>query len=368
MNAEELFNEIRTDTADSILSQLKWLFFKKKIKEVTDKDNTVLNRIEKRIMIDDFIANFNKELPEAELIYYKRELPRWIKMENVDFDFDACGIDFFDTTISSTRFYATNNIWELLRYFNNVMPEWNTEFRTLCAENQRKIDKLARKQLIDESSKQNVVENYLKFKVIDTTIMNRKLLPIMYKSVVGALKNVGKSEYERLLDGYKIDFSRVFDRPSRIILDFNIGHNFCIGLYSPEILLEIDRRIPQWIEEGKELEREFDKREKIKQINENSTKVLVKNKMRELGCEYRFADKDKGQSYYYKQSEKPKEYELAIKLQKGRKLVVTIPSANLDRVRKILDSLSASINAINSVPMNHRIKSQRVGNEVWLKE
>ena len=367
MNAEELFNEIRTDTADSILSQLKWLFFKKKIKEVTDKDNTVLNRIEKRIMIDDFIANFNKELPEAELIYYKRELPRWIKMENVDFDFDACGIDFSDTTISSTRFYATNNIWELLRYFNNVMPEWNTEFRTLCAENQRKIDKLARKQLIDESSKQNVVENYLKFKVIDTAIMNRRLLPVMYDSVIGALKNVGKSEYERLLDGYKIDFSRVFDRPSRIILDFNIGHNFCIGLYSPEVYLEIDRKIPQWIEEGKEMEREFDKREKIKQINENSTKVLVKNKMRELGCEYRFADKDKGQPYY-KQSEKPKEYELAIKLQKGRKLVVTIPTANLDRVRKILDSLSASINAINSVPMNHRIKFQFAGHEAWLKE
>ena len=367
MNAEELFNEIRTDTTDSILSQLKWLFFKKKIKEVTDKDNTVINRIEKRIMIDDFIANFNKELPEAELIYYKRELPRWIKMENVDFAFDACGIDFFDTTISSTRFFATNNIWELLRNFNNVMPEWDTEFRTLCAENQRKIDKLARKQLIDESSKQNVVENYLKYKVIDTAIMNRRLLPVMYDSVIGALKNVGKSEYERLLDGYKIDFSRVFDRPSRIILDFNIGHNFCIGLYSPEVLLEIDRRIPQWIEEGKELEREFDKREKIKQINENSTKVLVKNKMRELGCEYRFADKDKGQSYY-KQSEKPKEYELAIKLQKGRKLVVTIPTANLDRVRKILDSLSASINAINSVPMNHRIKFQFVGNEAWLKE
>ena len=365
MNAEELLNEIRTDTTDSILSELKWLFFKKKIKEVTAKDNTVINRIEKRIRIDDFIANFNKELPEAELIYYMRELPRWIKMENVDFDFDACGIDFSDTTISSTRFYATNNIWELLRYFNNVMPEWNTEFRTLCAENQRKIDKLARKQLIDESSKQNVVENYLKFKVIDTAIMNRRLLPVMYDSVIGALKNVGKSEYERLLDGYKIDFSRVFDRPSRIILDFNIGHNFCIGLYSPEILLEIDRRIPQWIEEGKELEREFDKREKIKQINENSTKVLVKSKMHELGCEYRLDDK--GQTYYI-QSKKPKEYVLTVKLQKGRKLVVNIQSNNPNKVRNLLDSLSAYIETVNNIPMNVRIQSQSVGREKWTKE
>lgn len=245
------------------------------------------------------------------------------------------------------------------------MPEWDTEFRTLCAENQRKIDELARKRLINISIKQTVVEDYLSYKVIDTAIMNRQLLPVMYKSVVGALKNVGETEYERLLDDYKIDFSRVFDVPSRIILDFNIGHGFCIGLYSPEVLLEIDRQIPQWIEEGREMEREFDKREKIKQINENSTKVLVKSKMHELGCEYRLDDK--GQTYYI-QSKKPKEYVLTVKLQKGRKLVVTIPSDNLDRVRKILDSLSASINAINSVPMNHRIKFQNVGNEAWMKE
>jgi hypothetical protein len=59
---------------------------------------------------------------------------------------------------------------------------------------------------------------------------------------------------------------------------------------------------------------------------------------------------------------------LEVKLQKGRKLVVTIPSNNLNRVRKTLDSLEASINAINSVPMNHRIKFQFVGNEAWMKE
>ena len=360
MNAEELFNEVKTDTSENIIKQLKRLFFSRKIKEVvTDKDITTINYEESRKKLKAFVANFKQELPEAELIYYMKDFPQWIKMENVDFEFDACGMRFYDRTISLTGFSATDNIADLLREFNRIMPLWESEFCGFYTENQYRIDELEKKRLISSSSKQTVVKEYLKRKAYAVAITNRRLLPYMNDSVVDALIKDKKG-----LHNYKFSFNCDGD----MRLDFNFGGCCWIGLCSPEVLHEIDRRIPQWIEEGKELEREFDKREKIKQINENSTKMLVKNKMRELGCEYRFADKDKGQSYYYKQSEKPKEYELTIKLQKGRKLVVTIPSDNFDRVRKILDSLEASINAINSVPMNHRIKSQSVGNEAWLKE
>ena len=137
-----------------------------------------------------------------------------------------------------------------------------------------------------------------------------------------------------------------------IRLLFNIGGNCLIGLCSPEVLLEIDSKIPQWIEEGN---REFDKQEKIQQINENTVKVLVKNKMRKMDCEYIFHPKKQNDCYQILKM--PNEYVLTVKLQKDRKLIVILPSDNLDRVRKILDSLEASTNAINSVPGEYRVTS-----------
>ena len=362
MDAEELFKELKTDTSENIIKQLKQLFFSRKIKElVTDKDTAAINLEENRIMLDDFIANIEQELPEAELIYYKKDFQRWIKMENVDFEFDAYGIHFYDRTISLLDFYVTDNIAELLRNFNNAMPEWNAEFRTLCAENQQRIDELEKNQLISNSSRQTVVKDYLELKVADTAIINRQLLPVMYDSVADALKNERETECQRVLDNCKINFNRVFEMRGDTIrlcvrLWFNYGGNCLIGLCSPEVLLEIDRKIPQWIEEGKELYREFDKQEKIEQINDNTVKVLVKNKMRKMDCEYIFHQKEQNDCYQI--LKKPNEYVLTVKLQKNRKISVTIPSDNLDRVRKILDTLEASINAINSVPGEYQITSR----------
>ena len=243
-----------------------------------------------------------------------------------------------------------------------------TEFQIFCTKNQQKIKDLDIKRLLFNCVKSWVAINYLENKVRETAFMHRQLLPNMCDSVIKALESNAIRTSDRTLAFHNclIDFNTGDVHNRQLRLDFITYRRFCwINLCSPEVLLEIDRRIPQWIEEGKELEREFDKQEKIKQINENSVKVLVKNKMHGLGCEYRLDDKDQP---YYQQSKKPKEYVLAVKLQKGRKLVVTIPTGNLDRVRKILDSIEASINAINSVPMNHRIKLQNVGREDWTKE
>ena len=359
MDAEELFKELKTDTSENITKQLKQLFFSRKIKDaITDKYVAAINLEENRIMLDDFIANIEQELPEAELIYYMKGFPRWIKMENVDFEFEAFAIHFYDRTISFRSFYAIENIAILLRKFNLIMPIWESEFRNFYTENQQKINELESRRLISSSNKLNVVKEYLQRKAFDTAIMNRRLLPYMNDSVVDALIKDKKG-----LQNYKFSFCGGRDGDMR--LDFNVGGSCLIGLCSAEVLLEIDRRIPQWIEEGKELEREFDKREKIQQINENTIKVLVKNKMHELNFEYRLNQKEQ---YHYQQSAKPIEYVLEVKLQKGRKLVVTIPPDNIDRVRKILDSIETSINAINSVPMNHRIKFQSVGREDWTKE
>lgn len=105
-------------------------------------------------------------------------------------------------------------------------------------------------------------------------------------------------------------------------------------------ILEIDRSFPQWIEEAKALQHELQKQHKTKQIGGNTVVVLAKIRMRELDCEYQL-NKDL----------------LEIKLLHDRKLVVRLPYANLDRAKRILNSLSLHIAAINSVPDEYEIRS-----------
>lgn len=153
---------------------------------------------------------------------------------------------------------------------------------------------------------------------------------------------------------------------SVVLLDLSAyGTNCSIGLYPADVLLEIDRRIPQWADEAKNIAYEFQKQKKIEEINKNTTKILIKNKMREMGCQYRISENER-YGYSVNQSKiRPTEFVLEVKLQKNRKLVVNIPFSCRDKANIILDALSAHIDSINSVPMKYRIKNQMVRGENW---
>ena len=376
MNAEELFEKLKKDDWRSALRQLKKLFFSKKMEEILGDYNCVqLSWEQGKCVCDNFVAKLAQVLPEAELICYeygRLKEPRWIKLKNIDFEIQPPHFNSDYCSFTYLHFYKPNDIADLMREIDNSVPAWETEFRTFYNDNRQKINDFEIKRLTERYDKQRIAREYLLSRINDALCMHRALLPNMWESVRKSLKDkfaLSKGPCY-LLDNISIKFGRndYLDPSGKLeIYVRNFENASCnTKLYPAEVYLEIDRQIPQWIGEGKELEREFDKQEKIKQINENSTKVLVKNKMYELGCEYKFNQKE--QDYRYQQSKKPIEYVLEVKLQKGRKLVVTIPSNNLNRVRKTLDSLEASINAINSVPMNHRIKFQFVGNEAWTKE
>lgn len=355
MDAEELLEKWKKDSSQVNFAELKRLFFNQKIVAFLE-DNKYEPRYWKyeEKKMDDFIANIGQELPEAELVCDKSNKRLFLSMKNVDFELTYFGIRIYDRSISFPDKYASYDMANLLQKFDNAMAEWETEFRLFCTENQQTIENCEKKRLAEHSGKMRVLSDHLECMVMNTDLMYRQLLPYMCESIVNKLKN---NEIEPIHSTLQFNYCK-FDFKTNVTenvrLDFNHGRSCYVGLHSADFYLEIDRRIPQWIEEGKELEREFDKREKNQQINENMVKVLVKNKMRELGCEYSLNQKE--QNYHYQQSAKPKEYVLEVKLQKSRKLVITIPPDNLDRVRKILDSIEASINAINSVPMNHRIK------------
>ena len=324
-----------------------------------------------------YIKKLRQTLPEAELIEAYFTGNYWVKMKNVDFKINAycenC-FSFYDKTLCSATFYESSGIASLIRKFDAAISLWMSEFQWFCARNKVQIELLERERLLATSDKKSIVENYLKSRICDKLLATRALIPNMFDSEY--------KEFEKYCQGNETDsnmLKHILIENDYILMEngyyskelhlnstnFQNVYRIAIMPHKPEVLVEIDNSIPQWLEESKTLLREFDKREKIEQLNINSVKVLIKNKMRELNFEYRLNQKEQ---YHYQQSAKPIEYVLEVKLQKGRKLVVTIPPDNIDRVRKILDSIETSINAINSVPMNHRIKFQSVGREDWTKE
>lgn len=74
--------------------------------------------------------------------------------------------------------------------------------------------------------------------------------------------------------------------------------------------------------------------------------------------------KEYGYEYHYNHTKG----ELEIKLEKKRKLVITLPIINMEKLKEKLDALPTYVEAINNVPMNYRIHFQTVGNVTWIKE
>ena len=299
--------------------------------------------------------------------------PHWVKMENVDFVIDKRYTNFFrfyNKSISDSTLSVAGDISMVMRKINNAMPEWEAEFRAFLIRNKEKIEKYQEECLLEGCDKTDIAKKYLQIKISDTVFLHRKLLPEKQESVLKALNDNGmrckKTRYFLQNISFKIEDWYLLQSPEfRLEITVN-KTDVSVGLYSAEVILEIDRNIPQWVAEGKELEKEFAKSEKIKQINENSAKALVISKMHELGCEYKL--NAKAQEYNYWKRNKPKELVLEIKLQKNRKLVVNIQSNNPNKVRNLLNSLSAYIEAVNNIPMNVKIQFQSVGDEEWLKE
>ena len=261
---------------------------------------------------------------------------------------------------------------------NFSIPFWKDDFRAFYKANKERINELEKKRLVNNYGKRDIEVKYLESKISDFQLWQMPLKSDHRNEVLAALARQGVKVYETEnpsstdvccdMQNLKIQF-HYDDFPKREIsmLTVSAMHLWPIhNLYPANVYLEIDRNIPQWIEEGRELKREFDKIEKIEQITANSIKVLVKNKMRELGCEYRFNEK---KAEPFQKPKKTKDYLLEVKLQKSRELAITIPSAKIEKVKTLLDSLSTYIDAINNVPANVRIHYHKVGGgEQWIVE
>lgn len=375
MDANTLFSKLDANSSQSTLWRLKQLFFTQKTNEIKEGIwSRSIGEVTDINIQNAYIDSLRTELPEAEFISggaYSDNL--WVRMKNVDFVIIKSTpnqFEFFDKNNSTPVFKDSDGITNLMRKFDNAMPEWEAEFRAFCTENQQKIDKIETKRL-SRYDKFCISKEYLKGKIGDFACMHRKLLPYMNAAVLNSLANSGMqcNGTKCSMTNTTIDIgTQKMNGVVESVVSFDLsayGTNCSIGLYPAEVLLEIDRRIPQWVDEAKNIAYEFQKQKKIDEINKNTTKILIKNKLREMGCQYRISEYGRD-GYSVNQSKiEPTEFVLEVKLQKNRKLVVNIPFNCREKVNNILDALSAHIAAINSVPMKYRIKNQSVGREIW---
>ena len=213
-------------------------------------------------------------------------------------------------------------------------PKWEEEYKTVCRENYRQVEKI----LLEKWEPVRTVIRYLKHKI--------DLMQVLSNGEQGAtaddLKALGLPvEKKGCATSFGCENMTIEMNEFRMMSFVIDNYSICACRNLPiETILEIDRSIPQWIEEAKVLQHELEKQKKTKQIGENSITALVKSRMRELSCEYQF-----GSGL------------LEIKLQYDRKLVVRLPYANLDKAKRILNSLSLHIAALNSIPDEYLIKS-----------
>ena len=262
MDANTLFRELDATSWQSTLWRLKQLFFTQKTYEIKRGEwcpRTDINSQNAYTYID----SLRTELPEAEFISddaYSDKL--WVRMKNVDFVISKSSpveFSFFDKDITETPyFWDSDSNANLMRKFDNAMPEWEAEFRAFCTENQQQIDKLETKRLLRYGyDKMRIF--YLKGKIWDFACMHRKLMPYMSNAVINSLAKSGMrcngtkcSMTNTTIDiGTETTYGVV---ESVVLLDLSAYDTKCsIGLYPADVLLEIDRCIPQWADEAKNI-------------------------------------------------------------------------------------------------------------------
>ena len=385
MDAKNILNELSVITAVSTLCGFRRLFFSQKANEIKRGARNNWSYMSEKYahnksLQDTHVASLRAVFPEAEFVSDESADCYWVKMENTDFVIPKCfplGFSFFDNDITNPDYEIYDDAAILMREFDSAMPAWETEFRAFCTENQEYIDKIEKLRLSEElriNNNYSIAKGYLRGKICDYACMHRKLMPYMSDAVLNSLANSGMR-----CNGTKCSMTNTtidiishqdIDRFGRFCSEVSFdlsayGTKCSIGLYSAEVLLEIDRLIPQWADDAKKMAIEIQKQKKIEEISKNTTKVLIKNKLHTTGYKYQIFEKEKKYTTVKESLKFPKELILEVKLQRNRKIEVNIPFNSFDKANNILDALPAHIDSINSVPMKYRIKNQMVRGENW---
>ena len=363
MNINKLINRLkRLQTPD--WEQFKTIFYEEKLKEIQYTPKTA-----------QALAFFNNAI--SLIIGYIMETQRNVQIDNnLRFTINDCWVGcyvnihcvgWFDISkihLNEKKDAREHKLQEIANSIPNEeyqkivdsLPEWNEEFKTICRENVKQIESIIfgnydpRGKVLCYYLEQKIeLMKLLSYGERGATASKLKALGFPFEKRITAPKSITCNGITYIGDPIPNDwiircknFTIEKGRWPSGRMVFNIA-NFGISPHQnlpAETIREIDRSIPQWIEEAKTIQHELDKRQKIKQINKNSTATLVKNRMRELGFEYQLNGRT-----------------LEVKLLFDRKLVVRLPD-NTAAVERMMGRLPQYADAVNSVPSEYRITSR----------
>lgn len=236
------------------------------------------------------------------------------------------------------------------------LPEWNEEFKTICRENVRQIEAIIFGKF---DPRYDILYHYLEQKIElmkflcygerGATASKLKALGFPFEKRITTPESITRNGITFISDPIPNDwiircnnFTIKKGRWPRGKMIFNIA-NICISPHQnlpAGTIREIDRSIPQWIEEVKTIQHKLRKLYKIKQISECTAIALAKKQMHKLGCEYQL-----------------KKHLLEIKLLYNRKFSIPLPINNVDALKRTLARIPQCVEAVNSVPGEYCVKN-----------
>lgn len=358
MDIENLINCIAHD-ADGIYRYFYQQKVAKIISQQTRDSELPRMKIKRSLLLDTIKSRF----PEAAI----KELNEWkdlIKLDNVDFkihnfckkirisikgheDFyfygaaDRVGEVFVD---------SVPNLIEYMKEIDSLMPEWEKEYANLISQHDSKISDALRVSLFSGECK-----------LCDILKCRMELALAECRTDIGAGLKLRKilaesnASFEHIMVStqntpYRIkNFGRNYSKDDMITIAVLAIDNCAMNFYDTEITIEklahIDRMMPIWIEECKQWEYENEKQKKAQEIKSMSVSALIKQKMKQLGCEYYISTNQKTTSLY-------------IRLEKSRMLKLSLPDLAISTISRRIEMIEDAVKAINNIHNAFRITNE----------
>ncbi len=294
------------------------LFQKKNWKKELVKDKEVLETI-------------RKHFPEVEIKSTGINV-HLIKLKNADFYIKVYGKrKTIDVKINrwSCSYYVSDipNLIEYMKEIDSQMPEWEREFAQLLEQNENEIKKVEHKSVLYGTEIRQILENRIKLRLMECRKNNT--LPEIKKSFENIHVRTDdwcNALYINTMDQFEVWFQST---------EFNV-----------ELLEQIDKIMPAWIEELNQWNHEYEKLKKAKDLSKISITELIKQKMKQLGYEYNITPNMQSITLY-------------IRLEKTRMFKLSLPYRSIEVVNKRLDMLAEAVKAVNNIDNAFRITNEQ---------
>ena len=171
------------------------------------------------------------------------------------------------------------NLIEYMKEIDRLMPEWEKEFANLIAAHGNDIMDKQRNWVLKGKRS---VDNILEYRI--------ELFLLECRPTPNRTTNMSFENFH-----IKIQYAQIL-----IVVPNHCTVAFCNNGIDIEHFQQLDKLIPIWIDELYELNLEYKKLEKSKEVGELSVTALVKKKMKALGCEYYIKRNFKSMSLYIK--------------------------------------------------------------------